>query len=56
MERIIDRLPSPAGFALWLYALAFIVLPALLAYKGFVYVLGIIIFAVGVYQIGRAHV
>lgn len=49
MDRIIERLPSPAGVALWLYALAFIVLPALLAYKGFVYVLGIIIFAVGIY-------
>lgn len=49
MDRIIERLPSPAGFALWLYALAFVVLPAFLAYKGFVYVIGIIIFAVGIH-------
>ena len=49
MDRIIARLPSPAGFALWLYAIVFLVLPAALAYKGFVYVLGIIIFAVGIH-------
>ena len=49
MDRIVDRLPSPAGLALWLYALAFVILPALLAYKGFVYILGTVIFAIGVY-------
>ena len=49
LNRIIERLPSTAGFALWLYALAFVVLPALLAYKGFVYVIGIVIFAVGIH-------
>jgi len=47
MGGVIERLPSPAGLALWLYALAFLVLPALLAWKGFAYVLGIVIFAVG---------
>lgn len=52
MDRVIDRLPSPAGLALWLYALAFVVLPALLAWKGFAYVLGIVLFAVGL----RPHV
>ncbi len=52
MDRIVDRLPSPGGLALWLYALAFVVLPALLAYKGFAYVIGVVIFAVGV----RPHV
>lgn len=49
MDRIIERLPSPAGFALWLYALTFLVLPALLAYKGFVYIIGIVIFTVGIH-------
>lgn len=49
MDRIVERLPSPGGFALWLYALVFFVLPAFLAYKGFVYVLGTLIFAVGLY-------
>lgn len=49
MDRLIDRLPSPGGLALWLYALAFVVLPALLAYKGFVFVVGIVIFAIGVH-------
>lgn len=52
MDRIVERLPSPGGFALWLYALAFIILPALLAYKGFAYVIGIVIFAIGV----RPHI
>ena len=52
MERIIERLPSPGGLALWLYAITFLVLPAILAYKGFAYVLGIVIFAVGL----RPHV
>ncbi|MEL6217866.1 MAG: hypothetical protein AAFR79_05285 [Pseudomonadota bacterium] len=52
MERMIDRLPSPAGLALWLYAMAFVLLPALLAYKGLAYVIGIVIFAVGL----RPHV
>ncbi len=52
MDRIIDRLPSPGGFALWLYAAAFVILPALLAYKGFAYVIGIVIFAIGV----RPHI
>lgn len=49
MDRIVERLPSPGGFALWLYALVFFVLPAFLAYKGFVYVLGTLIFAIGLY-------
>ncbi len=49
MDRIVDRLPSPAGFALWLYALVFFLLPMILAYKGFVFVISIIIFAVGVH-------
>lgn len=52
MERFTDRLPSPGGFALWLYAAAFVVLPALLAWKGLAYVVGIVIFAVGL----RPHV
>jgi len=52
MERMTDRLPSPAGLALWLYAMAFVLLPALLAYKGLAYVIGIVIFAVGL----RPHV
>ncbi|MEM7238447.1 MAG: hypothetical protein AAF501_11575 [Pseudomonadota bacterium] len=52
MDRIVERLPSPGGFALWLYALAFVILPALLAYTGFAYVIGILIFAVGV----RPHI
>lgn len=49
MDRIVERLPSPGGFALWLYALAFFVVPALLAYEGFAYILGVVIFAVGVH-------
>lgn len=52
MDRLIDRLPSPAGLALWLYALAFVILPAALAWKGFAYVLGTVLFAVGL----RPHV
>ncbi|MEM9099356.1 MAG: hypothetical protein AAGC79_12625 [Pseudomonadota bacterium] len=52
MDKIIDRLPSPAGLALWLYALVFLILPAILAYKGFVYVIGIVFFAVGL----RPHI
>ncbi len=52
MDRLTDRLPSPAGLALWLYAAAFVVLPAVLAWKGFAYVIGIVIFAVGL----RPHV
>jgi len=52
MDKLVERLPSAAGLALWLYAAAFVVLPALLAYKGFAYVLGIVIFAVGL----RPHV
>ncbi|MGF1446269.1 MAG: AI-2E family transporter [Pikeienuella sp.] len=52
MDRIIERLPSPGGVALWLYALAFVALPALLAYKGFAYVIGIVIFTVGL----RPHI
>ncbi|MEM8791087.1 MAG: hypothetical protein AAGE80_05690 [Pseudomonadota bacterium] len=52
MDKIIERLPSPAGFALWLYALVFLILPAFLAYKGFAYVIGIVFFAVGL----RPHV
>lgn len=52
MERMVERLPSPGGFALWLYAGAFLVLPALLAWKGLAYVVGIVIFAVGL----RPHV
>jgi len=47
MDRIISNLPSPAGLTLWLYALCFVVLPALLAWAGFAYVLGIVIFAIG---------
>lgn len=47
MNAIVDRLPSPAGFALWLYALAFAVLPAILAWNGFAYVVGIVVFAIG---------
>lgn len=49
MDRLIERLPSPGGVALWLYALTFVVLPALLAWNGFAYVIGIVIFAVGVH-------
>lgn len=52
MDRMIDRLPSPAGLALWFYAGAFVLLPAFLAYKGLAYVIGIVLFAVGV----RPHV
>ena len=52
MDRLIDRLPSPAGLALWLYAIAFLLLPAILAWKGFAYTLGIVLFAVGL----RPHV
>ena len=52
MDRLIDRLPSPAGLALWLYVATFVLLPALLAWKGFAYVIGIVIFAVGL----RPHV
>ena len=52
MDRLIERLPSPAGLALWLYALAFVILPAVLAWKGFAYVLGTVLFAVGL----RPHV
>ncbi len=52
MDRLIDRLPSPAGLALWLYAAAFVLLPAALAWSGFAYVIGIVIFAVGL----RPHV
>ena len=47
-----DRLPSPGGTALWLYALAFVLIPALLAWKGFAYIVGVVIFAVGL----RPHV
>ncbi|MGF1501817.1 MAG: AI-2E family transporter [Paracoccaceae bacterium] len=52
MDRLIDRLPSPAGLALWLYAAVFVLLPAFLAYKGLTYLIGVVIFAVGV----RPHV
>ncbi len=45
-------LPSPGGVALWFYALAFAILPAFLAYKGWVYVLGTVLFASGL----RPHV
>ena len=45
-------LPSAGGVALWFYALAFMILPALLAYKGWVYILGTVLFAVGI----RPHV
>ncbi len=45
-------LPSPGGVALWFYALAFAILPAFLAYKGWVYVLGTVLFAIGL----RPHV
>ena len=52
MDRLIDRLPSPGGLALWLYAAVFVILPALLAYAGFVYVLSIVFIAVGL----RPHI
>ena len=45
-------LPSTGGVALWFYVLAFAILPALLAYKGWVYILGTVLFAVGL----RPHV
>ena len=48
----VDRLPSPGGLALWLYALAFVIVPALLAWKGFAYIVGVVIFAIGL----RPHV
>jgi predicted PurR-regulated permease PerM len=51
-QRLSRFLPSPGGVALWFYALAFVILPALLAYKGWVYILGTILFAVGI----RPHV
>lgn len=49
---LIDYLPSTGGFALWLYALAFVLIPAVLAWKGFAYIVGVVIFAVGL----RPHV
>lgn len=52
MDRLIDRLPSPGGLALWLYAAVFVILPAVLAYAGFVYVLSIVFIAVGL----RPHI
>jgi len=45
-------LPSTGGVVLWFYALAFAILPALLAYKGWVYILGTVLFAVGL----RPHI
>jgi len=45
-------LPSTGGVVLWFYVLAFALLPALLAYKGWVYILGTVLFAVGL----RPHV
>jgi len=45
-------LPSTGGVALWLYVLAFAILPALFAYKGWVYILGTVLFAVGL----RPHI
>lgn len=45
-------LPSTGGVVLWFYALAFAILPAFLAYKGWVYILGTVLFAVGI----RPHV
>ncbi len=48
----VDRLPSPGGFALWLYALVFVFAPLFLAYKGFAYIFGVVIFAIGL----RPHV
>ncbi len=47
-----DRLPSPGGVALWLYAIVFVLAPALLAWKGFAYIVGVVIFAIGL----RPHV
>ncbi len=47
-----ERLPSPGGAALWLYAIVFVLLPMLLAWKGFAYIVGVVIFAVGL----RPHV
>jgi len=49
---LVDRLPSPGGAALWLYALVFVLVPMLLAWKGFAYIVGVVIFAVGL----RPHV
>ena len=45
-------LPTPGGLVLLFYVLAFAVLPALLAYKGWVYIVGTVLFAVGL----RPHV
>lgn len=50
--KLVDRLPSPGGLALWFYALAFVVVPVFLAWKGFAYIVGVVIFAVGL----RPHV
>gem|GEM_PF-5762384 len=49
---LVDRLPSPGGFALWLYAAVFVFIPALLAWKGFAYIVGVVIFAIGL----RPHI
>lgn len=49
---LVDRLPSPGGAALWLYAAVFVFVPMLLAWKGFAYIVGVVIFAVGL----RPHV
>ncbi len=49
---LVDRLPSTGGAALWFYALAFVLVPALLAWKGFAYIVGVVIFAIGL----RPHV
>ena len=46
------RLPSPETFTLILYVGVFFVLPAIVAYKGFVYILGTLLFAIGL----RPHV
>ncbi len=51
-QRLSRYLPSPGGVALWFYAFSFVILPAFLAYKGWVYILGTILFAVGI----RPHV
>lgn len=45
-------LPSPGGFALWLYALAFVFIPAMLAWKGLAYIIGVVIVAIGL----RPHI
>ena len=49
---LVDYLPSPGGAALWLYAAVFVFVPMVLAWKGFAYIVGVVIFAIGL----RPHV